>query len=340
MQPISISLIVTNTSPCKISIRDIYRQEYPKTRLQDHADREDINRFQPLHMSKICRTLFVFVSVCILLSRISQSFPLRLSRRIAFKEQRLHHPFTYLKMSSFAAPQVPTGEPPLLHNAILQPGEDSSTAKSNWEEYHRKYRQSIDNPSEFWAAQAQQYLSWFAPFQSVTSGSFLEGDVNWFAGGKLNVCYNCVDRHLEKKADQPAIIWDVDDEASLPASSSPTSSLTSVLTYRQVHQQVCRIANALKAQGVRKGDVVTIYMPMIPTLPLTMLACARIGAVHSIVFAGFSAESLRGRILDCGSKFVCTSEEGFRGGKALKLKSIVDEALEGEYEYECEWMRK
>lgn len=137
--------------------------------------------------------------------------------------------------------------------------------------------------------------------------------MNWFTNGKMNVCYNCVDKHLPQKKNQVALIWEGDEPG-----------VDKQITYGELSKQVSRIANVMKAMGVKKGDVVTLYMPMIPELAMTMLACARIGAIHSIVFAGFSAESLRGRIVDCDSKFVFTADEGLRGGKNLKLKSIVD----------------
>jgi len=164
---------------------------------------------------------------------------------------------------------------------------------------------------------AQKYLSWFEPYDLVRDGGFELGDINWFRNGKINACWNCVDRHLPKKQDQVAIVWEGDEVGTSRS-----------ITYKELHVEVCRIANALKSRGVRKGDVVTIYMPMIPEVAMVMLACARIGAIHSVVFAGFSAEALRGRILDCNSRYVVVADEGKRGGKVLGLKSIVDVAVD------------
>ncbi len=181
----------------------------------------------------------------------------------------------------------------------------------------RMYEQSISNPEEFWAEQAKR-IDWFQPWTKVKDGSF-KGDVQikWFENGKLNVAHNCLDRHLADRGDKIAIIWEGDDPA-----------VSRTLTYRQLHEDVCRFANVLKAQGLRKGDRVTIYLPMIPELAIAMLACARIGVIHSIVFAGFSPESLAGRILDCGGKVVITADEGVRGGKRIPLKINTEEALE------------
>ena len=161
-------------------------------------------------------------------------------------------------------------------------------------------------------------MTWSTPFTKVSSGDFDHGDIAWFAGGKLNACYNCVDKHLPHRAEQTAIIWDGDEIG--------TSRL---ITYAELAREVSKIANVLKAEGVKKGDVVTLYMPMIPELTMTMLACARIGAIHSVVFAGFSAEALRDRIVDCNSKYVVTADQGLRGGKVIELKKTVDLAMKG-----------
>jgi acetyl-CoA synthetase len=186
-----------------------------------------------------------------------------------------------------------------------------------WASYSQKYKRSIEDPTGFWGEEAMKTLSWIQPFTSVVSGTFDAGDINWFANGKLNVSYNCIDRHIERGlGDKIAIIWEGDEPDKCRK-----------ITFTELRQMTCKIANVLKARGVRKGDAVTIYMPMIPELAITMLACARIGAVHSVVFAGFSAESLRGRILDCGSRFVVTADQGLRGGKRIALKTIVDDAL-------------
>eukprot|EP01036_Dinobryon_divergens_P035187 gene35187-45572_t len=163
------------------------------------------------------------------------------------------------------------------------------------------------------------YLEWALkpPTSSLISdGGFLEGDTNWFTGGKINACYNCLDKHIGKRANQNAIIWEGDEPGQ-----------NRFFTYADVLKKVCRIANVLKSKGVQKGDVVTIYMPMIPETAMVMLACARIGAVHSVVFAGFSSDSLRDRMVDCNSRFLVVADEGRRGGKTLKLKDIADKAL-------------
>lgn len=191
-------------------------------------------------------------------------------------------------------------------------------AHANREKYREMYEQSISKPDEFWAEQAKS-IDWIKPFTKVKNTSF-NGDVSikWFEDGELNVCVNCVDRHLPTRADQTAIIWEGDN----PEDSKK-------ITYKELHKQVCKLANSLKAMGVSKGDRVIIYMPMVAEAAYAMLACARIGAVHSVVFGGFSPEALRGRIEDCGSKVVITADEGVRGGKKIPLKNNVDKALEG-----------
>ncbi|MES2172546.1 MAG: acetate--CoA ligase [Pseudomonadota bacterium] len=170
----------------------------------------------------------------------------------------------------------------------------------------------------FWREQAQR-LDWITPFTKVDESSFNEADfgISWFADGQLNVSANCIDRHLATRGDQPAIIWEGDD----PADSR-------VITYAQLHEEVCRFANVLKSHGVQRGDRVTLYLPMIPEAAFAMLACTRIGAVHSIVFAGFSPDSLASRIRDCDSRIVVTADEGLRGGKRVPLKANVDAALD------------
>ena len=208
---------------------------------------------------------------------------------------------------------VPTHNPPFVYDPISI---DGQPFQEEWLHYHDEYRLSLEKPEEYWGKIARLNIDWFAPFTRVMGGSFAEGDVNWFPNGKLNVCYNCVDRHLESLGDRPAIVWEGDELNS-----------SKEITFNQLVREVSRIANVLKMKGVKKGDVVTLYMPMVPELAYSMLACARIGAVHSIVFAGFSAESLRGRIVDCNSKFVFTSDEGRRGGKLIHLKTIVNQVL-------------
>ena len=193
----------------------------------------------------------------------------------------------------------------------------------NINEYEQLYKQSIEKPEEFWAKQAEQNIEWFKKWDKVMEydfsriGEVEEPYVKFFSGGKLNVSYNCLDRHLASwKRNKAAIIWQGEEEGE-----------KKTLTYQQLHTEVCKFANVLKKHGVKKGDVVTIFLPMIPELPIAMLACARIGAVHSVVFSAFSADSLKGRILDCNSKIVITSDIGFHGGRVIDLKSKADEAL-------------
>lgn len=184
------------------------------------------------------------------------------------------------------------------------------------EKYKELYAQSVNDPEGFWREHGQR-IDWIKPFTRVKNTSF-EGDVNirWFEDGTLNACVNCVDRHLPEKEHDVALIWEGDDP-----------SVSADITYGQLHEQVCRFANGLRARGVSKGDRVTIYMPMVPEAVYAMLACARIGAVHSVVFGGFSPDALAGRILDCESTIVITADEGVRGAKAIPLKANVDEAL-------------
>ncbi|AZD31852.1 acetate--CoA ligase [Pseudomonas chlororaphis] len=190
-------------------------------------------------------------------------------------------------------------------------------AQLSQDDYQRLYRESIEHPSTFWAEQATRFLDWSAPWQTVQRYDLKTGAASWFAGGRLNVSYNCIDRHLEKRGDQVAIIWEGDD---------PAESLQ--ITYKKLHHYVCRLANVLKSRGVKKGDRVCIYMPMIPEAAYAMLACTRIGAVHSVVFGGFSPDALRDRILDADCRTVITADEGVRGGKFVPLKSNVDKALQ------------
>ena len=184
--------------------------------------------------------------------------------------------------------------------------------------YDKMYAQSVDDNAAFWAEQAQR-IDWIKPFTKCKDVSFARDDlhVRWFYDGTLNVCYNCVDRHLDAKGDDVTIIWEGDD---------PSRDLK--ITYRDLHERVCRFANSLKSLGAKKGDRITIYMPMIPDAAIAMLACARIGAIHSVVFGGFSPAALAGRIHDCESSIVITADEGIRGGKLIPLKANVDAAAE------------
>jgi len=184
-------------------------------------------------------------------------------------------------------------------------------------DYDKLYAESVRDPQGFWKRTAQR-LDWIKPFSKVKDVSFAANDlhIRWFEDGQLNLSANCLDRHLQARGDKTAILWEGDDPNEAKA-----------ITYRQLHEQVCRAANLLKNLGVQKGDRITIYLPMIPEAAVAMLACARIGAVHSVVFGGFSPDSLAGRIADCSSKLVITADEGLRGGKKVPLKVNVDEAL-------------
>jgi acetyl-CoA synthetase len=191
-----------------------------------------------------------------------------------------------------------------------------TTTAIDLERYNFMYEQSISDPDSFWAEQAKQFLTWQAPWTQVTKSDLHKGDVQWFIDGKLNVSVNCIDRHLPARAEQVAIIWEGDDPDE-----------DQFITYQELHDEVCQLANALRARGVKKGDRVCIYMPMIPEATYAMLACARIGAVHSVVFGGFSPEALKDRILDADCQVVITADEGLRGGKRVPLKANTDTAL-------------
>jgi acetyl-CoA synthetase len=184
--------------------------------------------------------------------------------------------------------------------------------------YREMYERSVKDPDGFWAEQAKQFVSWSKPWTKVSDWSYDAKNlhIQWFIDGKLNVAYNCLDRHLEKRGDQVALIWEGDDPKDHKK-----------ITYRELHTEVCKFANVLKARGVQKGDRVCIYMPMIPEASVAMLACARIGAVHSVVFGGFSPQSLTDRILDSDCRVVITADEGVRGSKKVPLKKNTDEAL-------------
>ena len=184
-------------------------------------------------------------------------------------------------------------------------------------QYNEMYQKSIDDAETFWAEQASKFLTVFETWDQVSSSDFTTATATWFHGAKLNASYNCIDRHLEKRGDQTAIIWEGDE---------PDQDLN--ISYRDLHEAVCRLSNALKARGVEKGDRVCIYMPMIPEAAYAMLACARIGAVHSVVFGGFSPESIKDRILDSDCRTIITADEGVRGGRIIPLKANVDTALD------------
>ncbi len=193
----------------------------------------------------------------------------------------------------------------------------AKSAHINAKQYEAMYERSITDTDGFWAEQAEQFVSWFERWDRVQDWDFAKGKIRWFEGAKLNASYNCLDRHLDTRGDQVAIIWESDD---------PT--VDKKLTYRELHEQVCQFANVLKAHGVKKGDPVCIYLPMVPEAAIAMLACARIGAIHSVVFGGFSPESLKNRILDSDCRTVITADEGIRGGRIVPLKSNADKALE------------
>ena len=195
----------------------------------------------------------------------------------------------------------------------------SAIAKSaliNDEQYQQMYRQSLEDPDTFWATQADKFVSWFKKWDKVSDWNFDNVSIKWFLNAQLNVSYNCLDRHLSQRGDQVAYIWQGDEPDDVKK-----------ITYRQLHEQVCRFANVLKGRGVKKGDRVSIYMPMVPEAAIAMLACTRIGAIHSVVFGGFSPTALKDRILDSDCKVVITSDEGARGGKTVPLKVNADQAL-------------
>lgn len=183
--------------------------------------------------------------------------------------------------------------------------------------YQTLYQESIDNSDAFWGEQANKFIDWFSPWKSVQQGDFENLDIKWFSEGKLNACYNCIDRHLAKRKDQIAIYWQGDN---------PNESLS--MTYSQLYEKINRFSNALKKLGIKKGDRVCIYLPMIPEVAIAMLACTRIGAIHSVVFSAFSSDSLKSRILDADCKLLITADEGVRGGKNNSLKKNADKALE------------
>ncbi|RMF80073.1 MAG: acetate--CoA ligase [Nitrospirae bacterium] len=205
-----------------------------------------------------------------------------------------------------------------MADVILPSPEFSAQAHiSSMEQYREMYRRSLEDPDGFWSEQAER-LTWMKRWERTCRWDFERAEIAFFEGGELNVAANCLDRHLETLGERTAIIWEGDE---------PDEDRH--ITYRELHEQVCRFANVLKAHGVKRGDRVTIYLPMIPELAVAMLACARIGAIHSVIFAGFSPNSIRDRIEDCGADVVITADEGRRGGKRIPLKHNVDEAIAG-----------
>ncbi|MFA5620736.1 MAG: acetate--CoA ligase [Weeksellaceae bacterium] len=188
----------------------------------------------------------------------------------------------------------------------------------NLEEYIKAYKKSVQDPEEFWGSIADKNFIWYQKWDKVLENNMLEGDVKWFVNGKLNITRNCLDRHLNKRGDKTAILFEPND---------PTEAAQHI-SYKELHRRVCKMANVLRDHGIQKGDRVCIYLPMIPELPVALLACARVGAIHSVVFAGFSAQSLSARIQDSDCKLVITSDGGFRGSKTIDLKGILDEALQ------------
>ncbi|MGD8483252.1 MAG: acetate--CoA ligase [Thioalkalispiraceae bacterium] len=199
------------------------------------------------------------------------------------------------------------------------PADFAAQANITEAQYQEMYQRSIDDPEGFWAEQAENFVTWFKPWDKVMDYSYDADNlyIKWFEGGKLNITYNCIDRHLESRGDQVAIIWEGDDPKD-----------DKKITFKELHEEVSKFSNVLKSRGVKKGDRVCIYMPMIPEAGYAMLACARIGAVHSVVFGGFSPESLKDRILDSDCQVVITADEGVRGGKNVPLKANTDKALE------------
>ena len=197
------------------------------------------------------------------------------------------------------------------------PNDVAAGAHINADNYQELYERSISDPNGFWAEQADNFLHWFKKWDKVGEFDFNSGHIRWFEGGKLNAAYNCLDRHLESRGDKAALIWESDD-----------GSTVKTYTYKELHAEVCKLSNVLRDRGVKKGDRICIYMPMVPEAAIAALSCARIGAIHSIVFGGFSPEALKDRILDSDCQVVITADEGPRGGKNVPLKGNADAAME------------
>ena len=203
------------------------------------------------------------------------------------------------------------------------PEEAKAKAWIDNETYLKMYEESVTDPELFWDKQAER-LDWFKKWNNTLEWDYNQGDIRWYEGGKLNVSYNCIDRHIEKKGDQQALIWESDDP-----------NVDRSYTYKELHTEVSKFANVMKNRGIVKGDRVMIYMPMIPELAIACLACTRIGAVHSVVFGGFSAEALKNRIIDCSGKMLITANAGVRGGKSIPLKQNADQAMENTSTESC-----
>ena len=197
------------------------------------------------------------------------------------------------------------------HKIFEVPEEAKAKAWIDNETYLKMYEESVTDPELFWDKQAER-LDWFKKWNNTLEWDYNQGDIRWYEGGKLNVSYNCIDRHIEKKGDQQALIWESDDP-----------NVDRSYTYKELHTEVSKFANVMKNRGIVKGDRVMIYMPMIPELAIACLACTRIGAVHSVVFGGFSAEALKNRIIDCRGKMLITANAGVRGGKSIPLKHCL-----------------
>ena len=195
-------------------------------------------------------------------------------------------------------------------------GEISKNAHIDEKKYKEMYARSINDSDVFWEEQAEEFITWFSKWDIIQEWNFSDITISWFKNAKLNVSYNCIDRHLEKRGDQIAIIWEGDNPDD-----------QKYITYRELHEEVCKFSNVLKSRGIKKGDCISIYMPMVPEAAVAMLACTRIGAIHSVVFGGFSPESLKDRILDSDCKLIVTADEGIRGGRFIPLKENVDIAL-------------
>ncbi|MBL4592818.1 MAG: AMP-binding protein, partial [Flavobacteriales bacterium] len=185
------------------------------------------------------------------------------------------------------------------------------------EEYKSQYKESVENPENFWGNIASTF-TWRKKWDNVLDWNFNEPNIKWFEGGKLNITENCLDRHLEQRGNQTAVLWEP---------NNPNDDVIK-LSYIELHQKVCEFANVLKNNGAKKGDRICLYMPMVPELAIAILACARIGAIHSVVFAGFSAKALADRINDATCNIVLCSDEAYRGAKVIPIKNVVDEALE------------